>query len=372
MAFLDDDVRVGPHWRAELVADLAGQPADVAGVQGVIEVPLPPDRRPTDWERGTAGLASARWITADMAYRRRALIAAGGFDERFPRAFREDADLALRLLDQGWALRRGQRRDHPPGPARVPLGQPEGPGRQRRRRADDAAARPRLVPAGRGAPGRRRGHLLTSAALALAALAAGGRAWSRPGRDGGPHRTGRLTAPRRPGRPGWPAPPSSPRPGSGPGRAPRHEITTMAITSALIPPLAVRHWLRGQWRHRKVTPWPPPPAAVLFDRDGTLVRDVPYNGRPELVEPMPGATVAVARLRAAGVRLGVVTNQSGVGRGLITAAQMKAVNQRVEEPARPVRDVGGLPPRPGRRLRLPQARAVAGPTGRGGARRRSR
>jgi HAD-hyrolase-like/Glycosyl transferase family 2 len=85
VAFLDDDVRVGPRWRAELMADLVRQPAHVAGVQGVIEVPLPPDRRPTDWERGTAGLAIARWITADMAYRRSALIAVGGFDERFPR-----------------------------------------------------------------------------------------------------------------------------------------------------------------------------------------------------------------------------------------------------------------------------------------------
>jgi histidinol phosphatase-like enzyme len=37
---------------------------------------------------------------------------------------------------------------------------------------------------------------------------------------------------------------------------------------------------------------------VLFDRDGTLVRDVPYNGRPELVEAMPGAAEAVARLRS--------------------------------------------------------------------------
>ena len=62
----------------------------------------------------------------------------------------------------------------------------------------------------------------------------------------------------------------------------------MAMTSALIPPLAIGHWLRGQWRHRRVTPWPPPPAAVLFDRDGTLIRDVPYNGDPDRVEPMPG------------------------------------------------------------------------------------
>ena len=62
-----------------------------------MRVPLPDDRRPTDWERATAGLETARWITADLTYRRAALSAVGGFDERFPRAFREDADLALRV-----------------------------------------------------------------------------------------------------------------------------------------------------------------------------------------------------------------------------------------------------------------------------------
>ena len=100
-----------------------------------------------------------------------------------------------------------------------------------------------------------------------------------------------------------------------PGPRTRAETTTMAVTSALIPPLAVGHFLRGQWRYRHVTAWPPPPAAVLFDRDGTLIRDVPYNGDPDQVEPMPGAAAATARLRAAGIRLGVVTNQSGGGPG---------------------------------------------------------
>lgn len=70
--------------------------------------------------------------------------------------------------------------------------------------------------------------------------------------------------------------------------------------------------------------------AVLFDRDGTLVRDVPYNGDPARVEPVPGAREAVGRLRAAGLRLGVVTNQSGIARGLLTPAQVAAVNARVD------------------------------------------
>jgi histidinol-phosphate phosphatase family protein len=73
------------------------------------------------------------------------------------------------------------------------------------------------------------------------------------------------------------------------------------------------------------------PEAVLFDRDGTLVEDVPYNGDPDRVVPMPGAREALDRLRAAGVRVGVVSNQSGVGRGLITPAAVDAVNRRIEE-----------------------------------------
>ncbi|GAA4603910.1 histidinol-phosphate phosphatase family protein [Actinoplanes octamycinicus] len=71
--------------------------------------------------------------------------------------------------------------------------------------------------------------------------------------------------------------------------------------------------------------------AVLFDRDGTLIVDVPYNGDPGKVTPMPGARAALDRLRAAGLRLGVVTNQSGLARGSFTAAQLSAVNRRVEE-----------------------------------------
>jgi histidinol-phosphate phosphatase family protein len=74
-----------------------------------------------------------------------------------------------------------------------------------------------------------------------------------------------------------------------------------------------------------------PPSAVLFDRDGTLVRDVPYNGDPALVDPLPGALAALARLRAAGVPVGVVTNQSGIGHGRLSREQVDRVNARVEE-----------------------------------------
>src|SRR5204863_1745310 len=73
------------------------------------------------------------------------------------------------------------------------------------------------------------------------------------------------------------------------------------------------------------------PEAVLFDRDGTLVVDVPYNGDPAKVVPMPGALEALARLRAAGVHTGVISNQSGVARQLLTADDVEAVNRRIEE-----------------------------------------
>jgi HAD superfamily hydrolase (TIGR01662 family) len=71
--------------------------------------------------------------------------------------------------------------------------------------------------------------------------------------------------------------------------------------------------------------------AVLLDRDGTLIEDVPYNGDPDKVRPVPGARAALDRLRAAGLRLGVVSNQSGLARGLFTEDDLARVNARVEE-----------------------------------------
>jgi HAD superfamily hydrolase (TIGR01662 family) len=105
----------------------------------------------------------------------------------------------------------------------------------------------------------------------------------------------------------------------------------MALTSAAIPPLATWHFLRGAAQHRRVTPWRGLPDLVLFDRDGTLVHDFPYNGDPDWVRPVDGAREALDRLRARGVRVGVVSNQSGVARGLITEEQVRACMARLEE-----------------------------------------
>ncbi len=73
------------------------------------------------------------------------------------------------------------------------------------------------------------------------------------------------------------------------------------------------------------------PCAVLFDRDETLIVDVPFNGDPEKVQPAPNARALLDRLRAAGLPLAVVSNQSGVGRGLLTLEAVDAVNRRIEQ-----------------------------------------
>jgi HAD superfamily hydrolase (TIGR01662 family) len=324
ICFLDDDVLPQPGWVAGLAHDVGSAPAHVAAVQGNVHVPLPAGRRPTDGERNVAGLDGARWITADMAVRRAALEQIGGFDERFPRAYREDSDLALRLADAGWQLRLGGRHiDHPPSTATW-----RDSVRSQRGNADDAlvarlhggAWRQRV-----GAPrGLLRAHVVTtmSAASAAATAAVGHRrlaalpfaAWLA------------LTA-----RFWWRR--------AAPGPRTRRELASLATSSLLIPPAATAWAIVGRWRTRgSVAPTDAVrrPRLVLFDRDGTLIDDVPYNGDADLVTARPGARAALDRLRAAGVAIGIITNQSGVARGLLDAADVERVNRRVAELLGPV------------------------------------
>ena len=244
IAFLDDDVLPDPDWPARLADDLAAAGDEVGGVQGVLRVPLAVGRRPTDWERVTAGLADGAWITADMAYRAAALARAGGFDERLPRAFREDAELAFRVRRQGWSLRRGQRTTvHPV--------RPESPWvsvRTQRGNADDALLRRLHGPRWRELleipPGRRGKHAaVTAAGLAAVTLAIAGR---RP-------LAGVLAAAWAAGTAEFAAARISPGPRD------RREVATMLATSAVIPPIAVAHWLRGWWRWRDARPMAPAP-----------------------------------------------------------------------------------------------------------------
>lgn len=73
------------------------------------------------------------------------------------------------------------------------------------------------------------------------------------------------------------------------------------------------------------------PQAVFFDRDGTLIEHVAYLSDPGRVVLLPGVRETAARLQAAAVRMFLFTNQSGVGRGLFTMAEVEAVNQRMIE-----------------------------------------
>lgn len=326
VVFLDDDVVPRPGWRRGLAADLeAADARDEAAVQGRVHVPLPRHRPPTDRERDVAGLQDAAWITADMAVRRAALEQVGGFDERFRRAYREDTDLALRMMDAGLRLTVGRREvDHPVRPADWWTSV-----RAQRGNADDA-----LMDRLHGTDWRARGqaprgrlgrHLWTTATAATAAAA-----WL----------SGRI------------------RPAAGmsalwawqwarywdhrrtPGGAPA-EAAGLAVTSAVIPPAAAWWALSGRVRAARLAPrgradrWGPrspgtdPPELVLFDRDGTLVEDVPYNGDPAAVVPVSGAREALDRLRSRGIHVGLITNQSGVARGLIDLQQVRAVNDRV-------------------------------------------
>lgn len=122
IAFTDDDCLPEPDWlRAGLTALAPG----ISGVYGRVSVPLPDT--PTDYQQNAALLEHASYLTANAFYRRCALEEAGGFDERFELAWREDSDLAFTLLDLGHRIEHAPaaRVVHPVRPARwgVSVGQ---------------------------------------------------------------------------------------------------------------------------------------------------------------------------------------------------------------------------------------------------------
>ncbi|MDX6728193.1 MAG: hypothetical protein QOK49_2998 [Baekduia sp.] len=337
IAFLDDDVLPPPGWRADLAHDLTGLAPTVAGSQGRIRVPLRRDLAPTDWQRNVAALEHAHWATADLAYRRAALEAVGGFDERFPRAYREDSDLGLRLAARGLEIVAGRRGVlHPVGPADrwVSL-------RKQAGNADDAlmtALHGRGWRARAGAPpGRLARHVATTAAgaLAVAATTAGARRTAAAGAAAWLAGTAELAWAR-----------------IAPGPRTPGELSTMVLTSAVLPGAAVAHRAAGVLRARRLLredagPVPAVPLAVLLDRDGTLIHDVPYNRDPALVLPMAGVRRALDRLRACGVKLAIVSNQSGIARGWLTAGEVQAVTDRVIDRLGPFDDVRWCPHGPG-------------------------
>ena len=71
--------------------------------------------------------------------------------------------------------------------------------------------------------------------------------------------------------------------------------------------------------------------AVFLDRDGTILDDPGYLHEPDRVRLLPGAAEGIRRLNHAGYLVVVVTNQSGIARGLYTVADYRAVEKRLGE-----------------------------------------
>jgi glycosyltransferase involved in cell wall biosynthesis len=233
---LDDDVMVDDRWWGRLADDLLHADADIGAVFAHIDVPLPEHRRATDWERHTARLSTATWITADAALRRAAFEEVGGFDEGFDRAFREDSDLALRLLDAGWRLETGSRRSiHPPRPAPLLASV-----RVERGNADDQRMAAKHGRDFRARLGEHRSMHHVHTVTTIAALAAAGGWLTRRSRLARTATAVWFTCTV------WFA---GKRIAPGPRDA--REVTAMVTSSVVIPPAACLHRTRGWWHSRR-------------------------------------------------------------------------------------------------------------------------
>jgi rfaE bifunctional protein nucleotidyltransferase chain/domain len=85
-----------------------------------------------------------------------------------------------------------------------------------------------------------------------------------------------------------------------------------ALSAHAVPEAATLHSFRG---------------LVLLDRDGTLIRNIPFLHDPSKVEILPGVIEGLEKLQAAGFRLAIVSNQQGIGLGYFTVQDFIAVNQ---------------------------------------------
>jgi GT2 family glycosyltransferase len=229
VAFTDDDTIPDRHWLLEGARALS---AGADAVSGRTVVPL--SGRPTDAEANVQGLERATFATCNVFVKRAWLDRVGGFDPGFRRAYREDSDLEFRLLDAGARIVRADDAIviHPPRPE-----PPFASLRQQRNQFFDAllfrkhperfrSSIRRHPPA--AAYAITLGELGSLLALVagrprLALLAAG--VWAPL--------VGRFLAQRARGK----------------SRRPAH-LAELALTSALIPPLAVYWRLRGAWAFR--------------------------------------------------------------------------------------------------------------------------
>ncbi len=323
VVFVDDDIRLEREWARRLLQDLMGAPADVAGVQGRVRVPMPRYRAPTEHERRAAERERMQWSTVDMAYRRAALELVGGFDERFTRPSREDVDLGLRVVDSGFQIVRGSRLVEHPAPEEDSW---ESVSRERRV-ADDVLLRaihgPRWRERSGALPDDRSRHLATTLVGAGAAVGLASASW--------PWALGCAAV--------WLAATASfAWRRIAPGPRTFDEIMTAAATSTVVPLASSWHWLRGVTGtvlgstepHRAPRALPERPIrAVVVERDGVLIEDERYDGDPLSVRPRPGAREALDRLRAAGVPIIVIADQGAPERGLLDESVLDELNERV-------------------------------------------
>ena len=87
----------------------------------------------------------------------------------------------------------------------------------------------------------------------------------------------------------------------------------------------------GNWLElRRAAPPRPGGPALFLDRDGVVIREIAFLSDPKLVELIPGAAATIVRANRAGWPVVIVTNQSGVGRGIFTWNQFASVQAAVE------------------------------------------
>jgi GT2 family glycosyltransferase len=229
IAFTDDDTVPAADWIAAAVRSFALGADAVSG-----RTVVPTSARPSDAERNAKGLERASFATCNAFCRRDRLVAVGGFDPRFTRAYREDSDLEFTLLDAGARVVRNDAAvvEHPPRPERpfVSLSQ------QRNQLFDALLYRKH--------PARFRARIRAGPPWRYYAIAAGQLASVLAAALGRPRAAvaaaglwlplaGCFCAERLRG-----------------GRADPGQLAEMAITSLLIPPVAIYWRLRGAWTFR--------------------------------------------------------------------------------------------------------------------------